>query len=199
MSADLKNTRDSLNKFAKYVIQQARTNLSKKKKNATSDLYGSLGYDLKVSPNSFNLEFYMLPYGEFVDQGVRGKDPSNVSINAQITGQQAPNSPFRFGSGTHKGTWKKFVENLEGWVKKKRVRLRVYKTVNGKQVPTGKFAKGNYKSVAYIVAGNIYNRGIKPSLFFTKPFERSFKNLPEQLVEAYALEVMDFMKFTTKK
>jgi len=197
MSADLKNTRDSLNKFAKYVIQQARTNLSKKKKNATSDLYGSLGYDLKVSPNSFNLEFYMLPYGEFVDQGVRGKDPSNVSINAQITGQQAPNSPFRFGSGTHKGTWKKFVENLEGWVKKKRVRLRVYKTVNGKQVPTGKFAKGNYKSVAYIVAGNIYNRGIKPSLFFTKPFENSFKNLPDELIERFGLDIDDFLDFTT--
>ena len=195
----MKEPGGALNKFAKYVVQQSRTNLTKGQKNASKGLYNSIGYTVKENPNSFSLAFIMNEYGTFQDKGVKGKDPSKVSINAQITGQQAPNSPYKFGSGTHKGTWKEFVGNLEGWVKKKRVRLRVYKTVNGKQVPTGKFAKGNYKSVAHIVAGNIYNRGIKPSLFFTKPFEKAFKNLPEELVQAYALEVMDFMKFTTTK
>jgi hypothetical protein len=194
----LSNVKDSLNKFGKYVVQQSRTNLTKGKKNVSKSLYDSVGYDLKVSPNSFSLSFIMDEYGMYQDKGVRGKDPSKVSKNAQITGQQAPNSPFRFGSGTHKGTWPKFVENLEGWVKKKRVRLRVYKTVNGKQVPTGKFAKGNYKSVAYIVAGNIYNRGIKPSLFFTKPFEKAFDNLPDEVIEAFGLDIKEFLQFTTK-
>ena len=64
MSADFKRTREELNRFAKYVIQQSRTNLTKGRKNVSGDLYNSLGYDLKVMPNSFSLEFFMPEYGE---------------------------------------------------------------------------------------------------------------------------------------
>jgi hypothetical protein len=186
----MKELGSALNKFAKYIVQQSRTNLTKGQNNASKGLYDSIGYTVKENPNSFSLAFIMNEYGTFQDKGVKGKDPSKVSKNAKIKGQQAPNSPYKFGSGTHKGTWGSFVSSLEGWVSKKRIRLRDDK---------GKFKKGSYKTIAYIIAGNIYNRGLKPSLFFTKPFEKSFKNLPQELVEAYALEVMDFMKFTTTK
>jgi hypothetical protein len=30
--------------------------------------------------------------------------------------------------------------------------------------------------------------GIKPSLFFTKPFEKAFKKLPDVLVDKYGLD-----------
>jgi len=173
MSADLKNTRDSLNKFAKYVIQQARTNLSKKKKNASSDLYGSLGYDLKVSPNSFNLEFYMLPYGEFVDQGVKGKTSSYTTSR---------NSPFFFKSKRPP------MQPLMEWAKKRNIRLRDEK---------GKYKKGNYRTIGFMLQNSIYNKGIKASLFFTKPFENSFKNLPDELIERFGLDIDDFLDFTT--
>ena len=36
----------------------------------------------------------------------------------------------------------------------------------------------------------IFHQGIKPSLFFTKPFEAGFKRLPEDLVEAYGLDAL---------
>ena len=36
----------ALNGFGKYVIQQSRSNLTKGKKNSTSDLYNSLKYDI---------------------------------------------------------------------------------------------------------------------------------------------------------
>ena len=48
------NTQEELNKFAKYVIKQARTNLTKGKRNASKRLYDSLDYDLNVSKNSFS-------------------------------------------------------------------------------------------------------------------------------------------------
>jgi hypothetical protein len=32
--------------------------------------------------------------------------------------------------------------------------------------------------------------GIKPSLFFTKPFEAAYKQLPEELVEKYGLDAL---------
>ena len=62
----------TLTKFAKRVIQQARTNLTKKKKNFDKTLYNSLTYKLNVSKNSFYLNFYMEEYGAYQDEGVKG-------------------------------------------------------------------------------------------------------------------------------
>jgi hypothetical protein len=185
----LAETRDALNKFAKYVIQQSRSNLTKSGKNVSKELYNSLDYDLNVSKNSFSLSILMEDYGVFQDKGVKGKDPSKVSKNAKIKGQQAPNSPYRFGSGNYSGQWSSFVGKLEVWAKKKNIRLRDEK---------GRFKKGNYKTIAQVIAGNIYNRGIRPSLFFTKPFEKAFKGLNEELIQAYALDVERFMTTTIK-
>ena len=189
----LKNVQQELNRFAKYVIQQSRTNLTKGKspygsKNDTKSLYNSLDHKLNVSQNSFGLKFLMEDYGLFQDKGVKGKDPSKVSPNAKIKGQQAPNSPYRFGSGSSSGKWDDFVGGIEKWAKRKNVRFRDEK---------GRFKKGNYKSLANVIANNIYNRGIKPSLFFTKPFEKAFKNLDKDIIEAYKLDVEELLKFTT--
>jgi hypothetical protein len=185
----LKETRDALNKFAKYVIQQSRNNLSKSKKNFSKQLYNSLDYDLNVSKNSFSLSILMEDYGLFQNKGVKGKDPSKVSKNAKIKGQQAPNSPYKFGSGNYSGKWANFVGKLEVWAKKKNIRLRDEK---------GRFKRGNYKTIAQVIAGNIYNRGIKPSMFFTKPFEKAFKDLPEELILSFGLDLERFIDFTIK-
>jgi hypothetical protein len=185
----LKETRDALNKFAKYVIQQSRNNLSKSKKNVSKELYNSLGYDLNVSKNSFSLSLLMEDYGVFQDKGVKGKDPSKVSKNAKIKGQQAPNSPYKFGSGNYSGQWSSFVGKLEVWAKRKNIRLRDEK---------GRFKRGNYKTIAQVIASNIYNRGIKPSMFFTTPFQKAFKDLPEELILSFGLDLERFIDFTIK-
>ena len=185
----LKETRDALNNFAKYVIQQSRSNLSKSKKNFSKQLYNSLGYDLNVSKNSFSLSILMEDYGLFQDKGVKGKDPSKVSKNAKIKGQQAPNSPYKFGSGNYSGQWSSFVGKLEVWAKRKNIRLRDEK---------GRFKRGNYKTIAQVIAGNIYNRGIKPSMFFTTPFQKAFKDLPEELILSFGLDLERFIDFTIK-
>lgn len=52
----------------------------------------------------------------------------------------------------------------------------------------GKFA--SRKSLAFLMARSIFRNGIKPSLFFTRPFEAAYKNLPEELVEKYGLEAI---------
>jgi len=169
MSANFKNTQEALNKFAKYVIQQARTNLTKQKKNVSSDLYSSLGYDLNVSPNSFGLEFYMLPYGQFIDKGVSGTKKRYNTIY-EYTSKKPPMGP------------------LMEWAKARNIRLRDEK---------GKFKKGNYRTIAFILQKSIYEKGIKPSLFFTKPFEKAFDNLPPELLERFALDIDDLLEFTT--
>lgn len=59
----------------------------------------------------------------------------------------------------------------------------------------GKFA--NRKSLSYAIARSVYINGIKPSLFFTKPFEAAYKRLPEQLVEAFGLDAIKLFNTTT--
>ena len=179
-----------LERFRDYVINEAKKNLNSLKKNDSKGLYQSLKGNVKAMPNSFYMDFEMNDYGKFQDKGVKGKDPSKVSKNARIKGQQAPNSPYKFGSGSASGQWGMFVSNIQKWAQKRNIRLRDDK---------GKYKKGGYSTIAQIIAGNIYNRGIKPSLFFTTPFEAAFKRLPDELVEKFGLDAMNLFKQTQFK
>ena len=164
----LKNVQQELNRFAKYVIQQSRTNLTKGKKNSSKKLYNSLDYDLNVSPNSFSMSFLMEDYGIFQDKGVSGiKKKYNTPYS--YTNKMPPPS------------------KMDKWIVRKGL-----KGVRGKD---GKFI--SRKSLQFMIARSIYNNGIKPSLFFTKPFEKAFKNLDKDIIEAYKLDVEELLKFTT--
>ena len=48
-----------LNNFGKYVVQQARTNLTKGKHNATKELYNSVGYFVDKTAQGYKLSFEM--------------------------------------------------------------------------------------------------------------------------------------------
>lgn len=177
-----------INTFAKYVIQQSRTKLTNANK-ADGDLYKSLGYYVNQQANNFKLSFEMEDYGKFQDLGVKGNDPSNLSPNTKITGQQAPNSPYRFGSKKSGLNFKDFVKRMSIFAKQKNIRFREFKIVDGKKKSTGRYAKGGFDAVGYIIASNIYNRGIKPSMFFTEPFNKAFKRLPDDLLKAYSVGI----------
>ncbi len=70
------NTKKALEKFGKYLVKESRKNLTRKKKNVTSSLYDSLDYQVKAMPNSFEFDFLMEEYGEWVDKGRKaGKNP----------------------------------------------------------------------------------------------------------------------------
>ncbi len=68
----LDNTQQALEDFKKYVIQQARTNLTKGKKNVDGNLYKSLQGFVEKSPAGFRLYFEMEDYAMFQDKGVSG-------------------------------------------------------------------------------------------------------------------------------
>ena len=168
----LSNVEKELKNFAKYVVTKARVNLRGSDKNSSGKLAKSLDSDVKVSKNSFQLAFMMEDYGVFQDKGVRGKSSS----------AKAPNSPFKFGSGTGKKGG--LSEGINKWVKRKRFQFRDKKS--------GRFL--SYDSTAFLISRSIYHKGIAPSLFFTKPFEKAFKGLNKDLVEAYKLDVEALMK-----
>ena len=164
----LKNVQQELNRFAKYVIQQSRTNLTKGKKNSSKKLYNSLDYNLNVSPNSFSMSFLMEDYGIFQDKGVSGI-------------KKKYNTPFSYKDKMPPPS------KMDKWIVRKGL-----KGIRGKD---GKFI--SRKSLQFMIARSIYNNGIKPSLFFTKPFEKAFKNLDKDIIKAYQLDVEELLKFTT--
>ena len=57
----------------------------------------------------------------------------------------------------------------------------------------------SYKSMGYIIARSIYSKGLKPSLFFTKPFEKYYNQLPNELVEKYGLDMENLFNQITKE
>ena len=165
----LEETRDALNKFAKYVIQQSRTNLTKGKKNVSKELYDSLDSKVEVYKNSFLLGFLMNDYGIFQDKGVSGTE-KKYNTPYKYTNKKPPASAF------------------SQWV--------IRKGLKGTRDKKGRFV--SRKGLQFAIANSIYKKGIKPSLFFTKPFERAFNNLPKELVKAYALDVEKLLQTTTK-
>jgi hypothetical protein len=166
----LTNTKESLEKFRKFVAQQSRSRLSKARKNDSKGLYKKLDGVLTVSPNSFKLS-WDLGYGDFQDKGVSGTEKKY-------------NTPYSYKSKMPP------IKPLAEWAKRKGIKLRDEK---------GKFKKGGYKTLGFLIARSIQRKGIKPSLFFTKPFEQGFKKLPDELLEAYGLDVEEFLQFTLNK
>ena len=151
------NTKKALEKFGKYLVKESRKNLTRKKKNVTNSLYDSLDYEVKAMPNSFEFDFLMEEYGEWVDKGRKaGKNP--------------PFSPLR------------------KWVQDRRIQFRDN---------SGRFQ--TYDQTAWAVVKSIGKKGIEPSNFYTRPFNLGFQKLPDEVAEAYALDVEEFLDFTIDK
>jgi len=173
-----KNVDEIVTKYAKYVVQQSKSNLTKDKKGG-GDLYNSVSYKIEKSQDDFLLDFLMEDYGAFVDRGVKGKTSTYPETSAAL-------SKFQYGSGT--GPKGGLTKGINTWLKKKRFQFR------DKQ---GRFM--SYESMTYLISRSIYNKGLKANLFFTKPFEAGLKRLPDDLIKGFALDVEDAIILGTKK
>jgi len=174
---DKEKIQKALDRFVKHVTSRAKANLTNGDRNVSKKLYNSIKGEVKVMPNSIGVYFQMEEYGEFQDQGVKGKRSSS----------RAPKSPFKFGSG--RGKKGGLTEAIEKWVKARRFQFRDKRSK--------KFM--SYKSTAWLITKSIYDKGLKPTLFFTKPFQEAYKNLPDELAKEYGLEVTELFKMSIKK
>ena len=149
-----------LERFRDYVISQSRRNLSRLKKNSSKRLYESIKGDVKAMPNSISIQFTMEDYGIFQDAGVSGK-------------KKKYNTPYSYKSKMPP------PKTFDKWIVRKGLSPRT---------KGGQFK--NRKSLSFAIARSVFMNGIKPSLFFTKPFESAYKRLPEELVEKYGLDAL---------
>jgi hypothetical protein len=166
----------TIKRFRDYVIQQAKSNLTKGGKNNSKSLYNSLKGEIVTDKGFTIVGFKMDDYGTFVDLGVRGKSSS----------LKAPNSPYKFGSG--RGRKGGLTEGINKWVKQKGFQFRDKR---------GRFM--SYDSTAYLITRSIFHKGIKPSLFFTKPFEAGYKKyIDVDLVKAFGQDVETMVDYNLK-
>jgi|TARA_B100000902_G_scaffold153559_1_gene150075 hypothetical protein len=167
-----------LEDFFKAVKKQSRQNLSKGTKlqrkkrpiNKTKKLYNSIQYK-KLFENNDSLAYglFMEDYGDYIDKGVKGTK-SNYRVNK--------NTPYKYTTKRPPSL------AISGWAKKSNIRFR-----NAK----GQFEKGNYKSIGYVIAKSIYEKGIRANNFFTIPFVNEFKKLPNDLQDIFADDLIILM------
>lgn len=173
----MSNVKDALDSFAYDVVDDAKRELQRKKKNASKTLSDSLDYDLKVSKNSFALTFKMEDYGEFIDRGVKGAGGTKADGSKWKRKRTSNISLFKKGDGF---TDKMPPANIfSKWSQIRGIR--------GRDKNTGRFI--TRKSLGFAIAKSVFHTGIEGTNFFSKPFNKRFKELPEKVAEAFALDV----------
>jgi hypothetical protein len=148
----------ALEKFRDLVVAEAKANLQKMGKNSSGKLSNSIKGDVKEMPNSIGVYFEMEPYGNFQDKGVSGKE-RKFDTPYSYKSKMPPPSAF------------------DKWIVRKGIAPRS---------ATGKFQ--SRKGLQFAIAKSVFKYGIKPSLFFTKPFEAAYKTLPDTLIDKYGLD-----------
>lgn len=155
----------ALNDFKRYVIKESKSNLTRMKKNASKRLYNSIKGEYKHTNKDFDVTFQMEAYGEYQDKGVNGKVKKYPGVKRSYTNKMPPPS------------------KLDKWIVKRGIAPR---DKNGKFI--------SRKSVQFMISRGIYRNGIKPTLFFTKPFTNALKRLPKEMTEAYGVDIDKFIK-----
>jgi hypothetical protein len=151
----------ALTDFRNEVVNKAKQNLVSQGKNTFGNLSKALDNSYaKVSKNSFEMAFTMPKYGEFQDKGVSGV-------------KQKFDTPFSYRDKMPP------TKAFDKWIVKKGIAPR---DKNGKFI--------SRDGLKFAIAKKIFLYGIKPSLFFTKPFEENYKQFIDvELEKAFALDV----------
>jgi hypothetical protein len=167
-----------LNQWRKYLVQQSKSRLSKSGSNATGELYGSVrGYIDK----KFNRDVK----GRFT--GGRQLPSMHIEFNSYgqfidkgVQGTKSNyienrNSPYRFGrNGDKKAVPTKAISK---WVAK----------------------KGLPKSLTYVIARSIYQKGIKATQWFSRSLELSKKRYLSRYHIAVADDIAENVADSIKK
>lgn len=159
--------RRAIEKYAKFVIEQSKQNLKKPKKpfGQSSNASGSLSSSLEYKIQGKKIKFLSNDYGQFIDIGVRGSE-STYSQTAQA--QTKAKEHFKFKTGPHSSIF-------NNWIRQKGIK--------GRDKKTGRFITN--KSLSYLIARSIGKKGIRATLFFTKPFNRGLDLFGDEIAEAY--------------
>lgn len=135
-------------------------------KSASGKGIRSLDSELNTYPRSFDLDFFMEDYMEYQDKGVSGKK-KKYNTPYSYKDKRPPASAF------------------DKWTIRRGLAPRNEQ---------GQFL--SRRSLNFAIAQSVFMYGIKPSLFFTKAFNKHFVKLPDEIIEAFGLDAEDLMRIT---
>lgn len=163
---NIKETNKALTKWANLIVKDARSNAAREF-GSDSNLASAIDAEVKASKNSIRISFTP-GYATFPDLGVRG--------NTGILKDGRRSSPYQYRDKMPP------ISALDTFVLKK---LKGLKRNDKGQIMSR-------KSLKFAVAKNIQKFGIKQTLFFTRPFEKYFKQLPEYITQSFGEDVAKY-------
>lgn len=169
------NIQAILNEFAENVVRLARIELGarRKAKRSNGKTYYKVIDNTGTLRRSLDFEAKAMPNSFSLD--ISMEDYGEWVDQGRKKGKGAPPA------------------DILKWINSKPIRVR---DANGSFV---KATDEKKKSLAYLINRKIKEKGIEPTNFLTTPFNLKFEKLPNELVEAYALDVEDFLNFTIDK
>lgn len=171
------NLKEALDDFSNKIVADAKSNLQSSGKVDTGKLKDTLqNVGVKVSKNSIEIGIKMMPYGAFVDKGVRGvggvrKQTSTfkrTNNKGKLWKQKGKGSPYSFKEG-RKPSVKHFIE----WSNKRGLS-------------------------PYAVRESVYHQGIEPNHFLTNAVKSNINSLPTVIQTAFAFDVQSTVNFLIK-
>ena len=173
---ELKELNRILREFATKVVQEARANAG------TISNTGKLAQSIYFEPNESNqsVSFFMLKYGKYQDLGVKGVK-EGVSLGTRYYGKSARDYQYTSKGGAKGLKGMPPAGALDRWsIQKLQLRDKV-RDRKGRFIPR--------KSLVFLIRKKIFEKGIKPSLFFTTPFIKYYGDLPNKVQKAMGNDI----------
>ena len=161
-----------LRSFALYVRKEAKANLKAEGKGG-GELEKSIKFRVVKTADGYKAQLMMADYGTFLDKGVKGTKSNyieNSKTDYSYTTKQPP-------SGI-----------IEKWIKKKGIKGRVDKKWKGAGNRGGQFI--TRKSLAFLIARSIKQKGIKSISFFSKPLNLAMENFGVEMLAAVKEDIL---------
>ena len=161
------NTIQAMQKLGGKVVKEGRGILKNRKATTSPNtLYNDFDYLVTANKNSVTLEFEFGKaddYWQFLDEGVRGAKPNKHKGRPRAKG-----SPFKFSTKMPpRGA-------IDRWIVSKPLKAA---RQNGKFI--------SRKSLAFAIQKTVFEKGIKRTQFFSRPFTQQLKKQTDAIVEAF--------------
>ena len=137
------------------------------------ELEKSIKFRVVKTADGYKAQLMMVDYGTFLDKGVKGTKSNyieNSKTDYSYTTKQPP-------SGI-----------IEKWIKKKGIKGRVDKKWKGAGNRGGQFI--TRKSLAFLIARSIKQKGIKSISFFSKPLNLAMENFGVDMLAAVKEDIL---------
>ena len=140
----------------------------KGKRTQQNTLFNQYHYTMKSTDSTISIGFEFgdaEDYWEFVDQGVVGVGGFKGSGNARGQG-----SEFKFKYANPGGA---MVNAIQSWIKNKPISI----------------GDMNEQGLAWAIGYSIKRRGLERTMFYSRPVQKRLIKLPEEIKEAFRLDV----------